>query len=488
MTALYRLSALKINEMFKKGEISALSIAQYFLKRIAKHDPSIGSFLKVLETEVLLKAEELDRKRKKGLFCGKLAAIPIAIKDNMHIRGQITTCGSKFLTSYKAPFDATAVRLLEEEGALLIGKTNLDEFAMGSSTEHSAFFPANNPWNLETVPGGSSGGSAAAVAARLCPMATGSDTGGSIRQPASFCGVVGFKPSYGRVSRYGLVAFGSSLDQIGPITTTVEDAALMMEVIGRHCPNDAMCLDFPQESYEMNRDCKEIVLGIPTQFLEGLNEEVSANFYSAVDIFKSLGIKMIEIDLQILKYSIPVYYVLSTAEASTNLARFDGIRYGNRSPNAKTLDEIYDFSRKEGFGPEVKQRIMLGTYVLSAGFQDAYYKKAQKVRSLMIQAFDKAFESCDAVLLPTAPSGAFAKGAIHDPLEMYLQDLFTISANLAGLPAVSVPSGFTKANLPLGIQIIGPQLCDVSVLQIAHAFENLSPYTKIPPIFDDEAP
>ena len=483
----YRFSALEIREMFEKGEASAVSIANHFLARIAKHDPSIKAFLKVLETEVILKAEALDRKKKMGLPCGKLAAVPVAIKDNMHIKGQLTTCASKFLTNYKAPFNATAIHLLEEEGALLIGKTNLDEFAMGSSTENSAFFSTNNPWNLDVVPGGSSGGSSAAVAARLCPIATGSDTGGSIRQPASFCGVVGFKPTYGRVSRYGLVAFGSSLDQIGPITTTIADAALTMEVIGRHCPYDATCLDLPPETYLLRKELQDVVIGIPTQFLEGLTPEIEANFLAAVDLFRTLGAKTMEIDLSILKHSLPVYYILATAEASTNLARFDGIRYGVRSSGAKTLEEVYDFSRKEGFGPEVKQRIMLGTYVLSAGYQDAYYRKAQKVRTLMINAFDKAFEACDAVLIPTAPSGAFRKGAIHDPVEMYLQDLFTISANLAGLPAVSIPSGFTKENLPLGIQVLGPQLCDVAVLQIANAYEQASRFGKIPPLFDDGA-
>ena len=485
MKPLHHCSALELRERFVSGETSAVAIAEHFLKRVEKHDPSVRAFITVLGPQMLMHAEALDRKRAHNQPLGRLAAVPIAIKDNMHIAGEITTCGSKFLKNYRAPFSATAIRLMHEEDALFIGKTNLDEFAMGSSTENSAFFPSHNPWNLPSVPGGSSGGSAAAVAARLALMATGSDTGGSIRQPASFCGLVGFKPTYGRVSRSGLVAFGSSLDQIGPMTTTVADAALMMEVIGKSCPNDATCLDLPPEQYLLKKNLEAITIGVPTRFLATLKPEIQANFLSAVDLFRALGAKTVEVDLDLLQHSIAVYYILATAEASTNLARFDGIRYGARSPHAKTLEEIYDASRKEGFGPEVKKRIMLGTYVLSSGFQDAYYKKAQKVRTLVLDAFERAYEICDAVLLPTTPSGAFARGAIHDPIEMYLQDVFTISANLAGLPAVSVPSGFTKEKLPLGLQIIGPQLGDASVLQYAYAYEQASRFAHIPPLFID---
>ncbi|MDE3056248.1 MAG: Asp-tRNA(Asn)/Glu-tRNA(Gln) amidotransferase subunit GatA [Verrucomicrobiota bacterium] len=483
----YRLSAREIRDLFIAGEATAVSIAEHFLARIAKHDPSLGAFLEVFTEETLLQAEALDRKRKRGDKLGRLAAVPVAIKDNMHIARQITTCASRFLQNYRAPFDSTVVRLMAAEDALFVGKTNLDEFAMGSSTENSAFFSTSNPWNLETVPGGSSGGSAAAVAARLCPIATGSDTGGSIRQPASLCGVVGFKPTYGRVSRYGLVAFGSSLDQIGPITTNVSDAALAMEIIGHPCSCDATCLELPPEQYMLKKEIGKIRLGVPSSFLEKMNDEVKANFFASVDILRKLGAEVIEVDLKILTNSIPVYYILSTAEASTNLARFDGIRYGERSSAAKTLEEIYDFSRKEGFGAEVKQRILLGTYVLSAGFQDAYYRKAQKVRTLIIQAFENAFSSCDLVLFPTASSGAFRKGAIHDPLEMYLQDLFTVPANLAGLPALSLPSGFTKDGLPLGLQIVGPQLADVSVMQVGYAYEQATSNTKVPPLFEEGA-
>jgi aspartyl-tRNA(Asn)/glutamyl-tRNA(Gln) amidotransferase subunit A len=405
----------------------------------------------------------------------------VAIKDNMHIAGELTTCASKILSNYRAPFDATAVRLLEEEDALLIGKTNLDEFAMGSTTGHSAFFPTYNPWDLARVPGGSSGGSAAAVAARTALVATGSDTGGSIRLPASFCGLVGFKPTYGRVSRYGLVAFGSSLDQIGPLTTTVADAALVMEVIGRHCSHDATSLDFPAESYLLSPEMPSGVrFGVPFQFLQNLSPEVKNSFEGAIAVMRRLGAEIIDVDLSICRHAVSVYYILSAAELSTNLARFDGIRYGVRAKEAKTLEEVYSLSRQEGLGREVKRRIMLGTFVLSAGYQDAYYKKAQKVRTHFIEAFEKAFAQCDAILLPTAPSAAFPLDAYSDPLQIYLQDLFTIPANLAGLPAVSLPAGYDTVRLPLGLQILGPQMCDVSVLQYAYAYEQATRHAAIP--------
>lgn len=481
MKNLHHLSATALRDAFLKGEVSATEIAEHFLKRIAKHNPKLQAFLSVFESQAMMKAEALDRKRTHNKPLGKMAAIPVAIKDNMHIEGEITTCGSKFLKNYKALFDATAVRLMEQEDALFLGKTNLDEFAMGSSTEHSAYFPTHNPWNLKCVPGGSSGGSAAAVAARLSLIATGTDTGGSIRQPAAFCGIVGFKPTYGRVSRYGLVAFGSSLDQIGPMTTCVADAALTMEVIGRNCPHDATCLDLPPEIYHLEKSLNKVQFGVPWKFLDQLSPDAKKNFLQAIDVMKEKGAKIIDVNLDILKYSIAVYYILATAEASTNLARFDGIRYGVRSQDAETLDDIYDLSRNEGFGTEVKRRIMLGTFVLSSGYKDAYYKKAQQVRTLMIEAFESVFSNCDAILLPTAPSGSFQSGSIKDPVQLYLQDIYTISANLAGLPAISVPSGYDTNEMPLGLQIIGPQLCDVPVLQYAYAFEQATQHLKIPP-------
>lgn len=481
MKPLHHLSAIELRNAFIKGEVTAVKIVETFLKRIANHNEKLGSFLHVLGPRALLKAEALDKKRAHHQPLGKMAAIPVAIKDNTHIDGEITTCGSKFLRNYKAPFSATAVHLLEQEDALIIGKTNMDEFAMGSSNENSAYFPAKNPWNLNCVPGGSSGGSANAVAARLTLIGTGSDTGGSIRQPAAFCGVVGYKPTYGRVSRYGLVAFGSSLDQIGPFAPTVADAALTMEVIGRHCLHDATSLDLPAETYTLSPKLeKETTIGVPWQFLSSLNPEVRENFNESVEVMKSLGANVVEINLDVLKYSIAAYYVIATAEASTNLARFDGIRYGIRSKNAKTLDEIYEYSRKEGFGKEVKKRIMLGTYVLSAGFQDAYYKKAQKVRTLILDAFDAAFGKCDVVMMPVTTSGAFEKGSIQDPVAMYLQDIFTVPANLAGVPAISVPSGYDKKGMPLGVQFTGPQMCDVALMQVAYAYEQASKHCRIP--------
>ena len=483
MKNLHHFSATELRNSFLKGEIKAVEIAEHFLKRIEQSNKKLGAFLTVLGERALLKAELLDHKKAKNLPLGKLAGVPISIKDNTHIAGEITTCGSKFLSNYRAPFDATVTKLLEQEDALILGKTNLDEFAMGSSNENSAYYPVQNPWNEKCVAGGSSGGSAASVSARLALLSTGSDTGGSIRLPAGFCGIVGYKPTYGRVSRYGLVAYGSSRDQIGPFATNVEDIALSMEVIGRHCEHDATSLDFPAEDYKLNRDLKDVTIGIPYSLLEGLTEETRANFDQTIEVFKSLGVKIIDVDLSILKYSIATYYILATAEASTNLARFDGIRYGNRSKTAQTLEEVYEFSRKEGFGTEVKRRILLGSYVLSAGFQDAYYKKAQKVRTLMMDAYDKAFNECDVIITPVCAHGAFETGAVLDPLQMYLQDIFTIPANLAGLPSISVPSGYDKRGMPLSLQMTGPQLCDVELIQYAYAYEQATKHAKIPEAF-----
>jgi aspartyl-tRNA(Asn)/glutamyl-tRNA(Gln) amidotransferase subunit A len=483
---IHKLTAIKLREAFLKGEITAATIAEHFLNRIKTHNEELGAFLSVLAEKTLLKAEHLDHKRKTNQPLGKLAGVPIAIKDNMHIKGEITSCASQFLRNYKAPFDATAVRHLEDEDALLIGKTNLDEFAMGVSNENSSFFPALNPWDLNRVAGGSSGGSASAVASRLSLLATGSDTGGSIRLPASFCGVVGYKPTYGRVSRYGLVAFGSSLDQIGPFATSVEDIALTMEIIGVHCPNDATSLDLPQESYTKRLDLKGVKFGVPRHFLEGLNEEASKNFEESLIALKNLGAEIIDINLDICKYSVAVYQIIANAEASTNLARFDGIRYGIRSKEAKTLEEVYGHSRDIGFGAEVKRRILLGTFVLSAGFQDAYYKKAQKVRTLIIDAIDSAFNECDAIVTPVAPGSAFEKGSLQDLLDLYLLDLFTIPANLAGLPSISVPSGYDSNNMPLGLLISAPQMCDVLLIDYAYAYEQATKHIRIPEAYAGE--
>lgn len=481
--SIHTLSAITLRDKFIKGELSAVEIVQAFLKRIEQLDNQVGAFLTVFPERAIEKAKALDAKRAAGQPLGKLAAVPIALKDNIHVKGELTTCASQFLTNYRAPFNSTVTQLLEAEDAIIIGKTNMDEFAMGSSTENSSVKKTHNPWNLKCSPGGSSGGSAAAVAARLCPIAFGSDTGGSIRQPASFCGIVGFKPTYGRVSRFGLVAFGSSLDQIGPLANNIPDTALAMEVIGRHCERDSTSLSEAPEAYlsKFTNDIKGMKIGVPWQFLEGLEAETKQLFMQSLEELKKLGAEIVDVDLSILKYSIAVYYILATAEASTNLARFDGIRYGRRSPRAQTLDEVYEFSKEEGFGPEVKRRILLGTYVLSSGFQDAYYKKAQKVRTLMIQSYKEAFKKCDLVATPVSPFGAFEIGAIKDPLQMYLADIYTIAANLTGLPAVSVPCGFTKDKKPVGLQLTGPQKCDVRVLQAANAFEKATEYHKAMP-------
>ena len=479
---MYTLSAIELRDKFLKGEFTAEAIIDTFLKRIEKYDPQIGSFLCVFKESSMKRAKELDEKQKSGKKMGRLAGIPIAIKDNIHVKGEITTCASKFLVNYKAPFDATVIRLLEEEDAIIIGKTNLDEFAMGSSTENSAIQKTYNPWDLKCTPGGSSGGSAAAVAARLCPLALGSDTGGSVRLPGSFCGIVGFKPTYGRVSRYGLVAYGSSLDQIGAFATRTADAALLMEVIGKHCEKDSTSYDLPSDSYLDNfkDNIKGMKIGVPWKFLEGLAPEPKEVFQKAMEKFKALGAEIIDVDLSILKYSIAVYYILATAEASTNLARFDGIRYGVRAPEAKTLDEVYDLSKEQGFGSEVKRRILLGTYVLSSGYKDAYYQKAQKVRGLIIRRFEEIFKVCDLVATPTSPFTAFEIGAIKDPLQMYLEDIYTIGSNLAGLPAISIPEGFAKDGKPLGLQLIGPQRLDGRVLMAADVFEKATDYVAIP--------
>ena len=478
---MHTLSARALSEQFVQGKVSAVAIVQFFLDRIHKYDGQIGAFLKVYDERALAKAKALDAKRASGQKLGKLAGIPIAIKDNIHVKGEICTSGSKFLENYRAPFNATVTRLLEDEDAIIIGKTNCDEFAMGSSTENSAFQKTYNPWNLKCTPGGSSGGSAAAVAARLCPVALGSDTGGSIRQPASLCGIVGFKPTYGRVSRYGLVAYASSLDQIGPLATSTADAGLIMEVIGRHCEKDSTSLAENTEDYlgKMDGNLKGVKVGVPWQFLKDLAPEPRAIFEKSLETLKGLGAEVIDVDLSILKYSLAIYYILATAEASTNLARFDGIRYGLRSAKAKTLDEVYELSKEEGFGPEVKRRILLGTFVLSAGYQDAYYKKAQKVRTLTIQQYKEAFQKCDIVATPVSPFAAFEIGAIKDPLQMYLEDIYTIGINLAGLPAISVPAGFTaKDHKPIGLQLVGPQKGDTRVCQIADAFEKATKFNE----------
>jgi aspartyl-tRNA(Asn)/glutamyl-tRNA(Gln) amidotransferase subunit A len=487
---MYKLRAIDLHKKFCSGELSATEIASYFLKRIDTFDQEVGSFLEVFHTRVIEQAKALDEKRARGEKLGRLAGVPIGIKDNIHVKGETTTCASKFLTNYKAPFNATVTELIEKEDGIILGKLNMDEFAMGSSTENSALKKTRNPWNLECVPGGSSGGSTAAVAARLCPLTLGTDTGGSVRQPASFCGVVGFKPTYGRVSRFGLVAFGSSLDQIGPIGTCSEDIGMLMEVLGKHDRHDATSIPDPASDYHFDpqHSLEGKKLGVPYKFLEGLNSEAAKCYEDSLKVMQKLGCELVDIDLSILKYAISTYYILATAEASTNLARFDGIRYGVRAPG-KTLEEIYTQSRTQGFGHEVKMRILLGTYVLSSTFQEAFYKKAMKVRAKLIEQFDKVFQQCDLIATPVSPIACFPAGAIQDPLEMYLQDIYTIGVNLAKLPAISTPSGFNSEGKPFGFQLIGPRRSDVAVCQAAYAHEREVPFSQhIPPYFDKEAP
>ncbi|MCE5294896.1 MAG: Asp-tRNA(Asn)/Glu-tRNA(Gln) amidotransferase subunit GatA [Chlamydiales bacterium] len=471
-------SAEKLHKDFLSGALSAQEIITSFFDRIEQYEPQVDSFLSLSKERAMTKAKELDAKRANKEPLGKLAGVPVSIKDNISVTGEPCTCGSKILAGYKAPFNATAIDLIEKEDAIIIGKTNCDEFAMGSSTEHSAYKQTKNPWNLKCTPGGSSGGSAASVAARFCPVSLGSDTGGSVRQPGALCGIAAFKPTYGRISRYGLVAYGSSLDQIGPFGTCVEDIAMMMEVLGQHCSKDSTSVQQGPEEYmeAIKAPIKGLTIGVPWQFLKDLQPEAMKNFQDSMKVLESLGCTIKEVDLSILKYSLPTYYILATAEASTNLARYDGIRYGLRSKEAKSLEQVYDFTREEGFGAEVKRRIILGTFVLSSGYKDAYYKKAQKVRALIIKKYEDAFKDCDIIATPVTPNPCFELGSIQDPLQMYLEDIYTIGINLAGLPAMSVPSGFTQDKKPLGLQLIGPQMGDVLVTRAAYNFQQATNY------------
>ncbi len=427
-------------------------------------------------------AKKLDEKLKNGETLGPLAGVPIAIKDNIHVKGEPSTAGSKILKGYIAPFAATACERLEKAGVIFVGKTNCDEFGMGSSTENSGYQITKNPWDLKAVPGGSSGGSAAAVAARMVPIALGSDTGGSVRQPASFCGILGLKPTYGKVSRYGLIAYGSSLDTIGTFARSVEDLQLAMEVMAGPCEHDSTCLPEKGDSFlQSPLSLNGVKVGVPSRFLENLNPEAKSLFQNSVDKMKAQGAVIVDVDLDLLKYALPVYYILATAEASTNLARFDGIRFGHRSKNAKDLLQVYTQSREEGFGHEVKRRILLGTFVLSSGFQEAYYQKAQKVRTKILQMYAKAFSSCDFIATPTSPFSAFNIGAVQDPIQMYLEDLYTIGINLGGLPAISLPTSMTTAGKPMGLQLIAPFGQDSALLRASLALEKVSFFTSRDP-------
>ena len=482
MNELLKKSAAEQSKALKNKEISAVELTTAAFARIAEVDDKLGAFNSLTKETALETAKKVDEKIAKGEELPLLAGIPLALKDNMNLVGSKTTASSKILENFVSPFNATVTEKLLNNLVPIVGKANLDEFAMGSSNENSAFKKVHNPWDLNKVPGGSSGGSAASVSACEATLALGSDTGGSIRLPASFCGIVGMKPTYGRVSRYGLIAFASSLDQIGPFARTVEDAANLLEVISGHDPKDSTSLNLPVEHYaaDLNKSLKGRKIGIIKDLMtEGLEEDVEKAIQNAIDTYKSLGAEVVEISLPHLKYSIGIYYILATAECSSNLARFDGVKYGYRTPDAKNLMEMYTKTRAEGFGPEVKRRIMLGTYALSSGYYDAYYKKAQQMRALVTKDFVEAFQKVDALISPTCPNTAFELGAkASDPLQMYLTDIATISANLAGIPGMSIPAGFDKSGMPIGLQILAPQLKERDLFNVAYQFEQSHDYYK----------
>ena len=482
ITDILKKTAKEQRDALLKKEISSLELVNATYENIEKYDKTIGAYNSLCKEQALETAKTVDEKIAKGEEIPLLAGIPLALKDNINYKGYKTTASSKILENFVSPYDATVTEKLKENLIPVIGKANLDEFAMGSSNENSAFKPVRNPWNVNKVPGGSSGGSAAAVASYEAALALGSDTGGSIRLPASFCGIVGLKPTYGRVSRYGLIAFASSLDQIGPFGRSVEDVAMLLEAISGYDRWDSTSLNLPVPKYSKNldKDIKGLKIGyIKELFAEGIDEDVKKAVEAAIDTYKQLGAEIVEISLPLLKYSIGVYYIIATAEASSNLARFDGVKYGHRTENAKNLLEMYTKTRAEGFGDEVKRRIMLGTYALSSGYYDAYYKKAQQIRQLIKQDFDRAFEKADILLSPTCPNTAFDIGSkIEDPLSMYLTDIGTISANLAGIPGMSLPCGFDKEGMPVGLQLLSPALTEEKLLNAAYKFEQSTDYHK----------
>ena len=470
---LNRLTIEEVRGSVQQQKVSATTLAESHYAKIAKDDPQIGAFLTLSKDRALAQAERIDAMASRGEALPPLGGVPLAIKDVMVTQGVRTTAGSKILANYIPPYDATAVARLEAAGAVILGKTNCDEFAMGSSNENSAWHAVHNPRDFSRVPGGSSGGSAAAVAADMAVATLGSDTGGSIRQPASFCGVVGLMPTYGRVSRYGLIAFASSLDHIGPLTRTVEDAAILLRTIAGRDPLDSTSADVPVPDYpaELQKPVRGLKLGVAKEYFgEGLDREVRAAVEAAIQKLASLGCDIVPVSLPHTEYAIPTYYIVATAEASSNLARFDGVRYGYRAAGARTLADMYRKTRDRGFGTEVKRRIMLGTYALSAGYYDAYYLKAQKVRTLLTRDFEEAFKQVDAIVTPTCPTAAFKLGEkVDDPLAMYLADIYTVTADLAGIPGISVPCGVTSENLPIGLQILGRHFDEATVLRIGSA-------------------
>ena len=487
MESILTKSAVEQSKAILNKEISAEELTTASINRIKETDEKIGAFNSLTEDTAINTAKKVDEMLAKGEQLPLLAGVPLALKDNMNLIGSKTTASSKILENFVSPYNATVTEKLLNNYIPIVGKANLDEFAMGSSNENSAFKKVHNPWNLNKVPGGSSGGSAAAVAACQTALSLGSDTGGSIRLPASFCGIVGMKPTYGRVSRYGLIAFASSLDQIGPFARTVEDTAALLEVISGYDYHDSTSLNLPVEKYTegLNKDIKGLKVGVIKElYEEGIAPDVLKAVDNAIETFKSLGAEIKMISLKNLKYSIGVYYILATAECSSNLARFDGVRYGHRTQNPQNLMELYCKSRAEGFGPEVKRRIMLGTYALSSGYYDAYYKKAQQMRKLIYNDFLEAFKEVDVLISPTCPNTAFDIGSkTEDPLEMYLTDIGTITANLAGIPGISVPAGFDKDNMPIGLQILAPQLQEAKLLNFAYQFEKQNDFeNKVPMI------
>ncbi len=483
MTDLTDLTIKDAQSLLHKGEITSVELTRAFLDRIAGIDDTLQAFLLVTADQALDQAQQSDERRAQGEY-NPLLGVPLAYKDVLCTKGIATTCGSKILEGYRPPYSAFAVEKLDALGAVMLGKTNCDEFAMGSSTENSAYQVTHNPWDIERVPGGSSGGSAAAVAGRLAPGALGTDTGGSIRQPASLCGCVGLKPSYGRVSRYGLVAYASSLDQIGPMARTVEDAALILNAIAGYDPHDSTSMDLPVPDYTaaLIPDLKGVRVGVPKEyFVEGMQPAVEEIVRAAIDQMAALGAEVKEVSLPHTDMSLPVYYLIAPAEASANLARFEGQRYGPRI-SAGSMWDTYKQTRGEGFGPEVKRRIMLGTYALSTGYYDAYYLKSQKVRTLIKQDYDRAFEEVDVIACPVSPTTAFKIGErVDDPLQMYLSDVLTLAVNLSGICGVSVPCGFDGDDLPVGLQLLGPAFSEERILHAAYAYEQSTEWhTRVP--------
>ena len=471
----------------RNGDFSSEELTRAYLDRIARHDDSLNSFITVSEEEALQQASAADQRLKAG-DSAPLTGIPVAQKDIFCSDGVLTTCGSRMLENFVAPYNATVIEKFNAAGAVMLGKTNMDEFAMGSSNETSYYGPVRNPWNTDTVPGGSSGGSAAAVAARLAPAATGTDTGGSIRQPAGLCGITGLKPTYGRVSRYGMIAFASSLDQGGPLAQTAEDAAILLGTMAGFDTRDSTSIDqaVPDYTASLNDGIKSLKIGLPKEYFnEGLDAEVGKAVEAAIAEYKKLGAKIVDISLPNSHLAVPAYYVVAPAECSSNLSRFDGVRFGHRCGTPKDLEDLYKRSRGEGFGPEVKRRIMIGTYALSAGYYDAYYLKAQKVRRLISEDFKQAFEKVDVIMGPTSPTAAFKLGEKKDdPITMYLSDIYTIAVNLAGLPGMSIPAGFVK-QMPVGLQIIGNYFDEARLINVAHQYQQVTDWhNRIPAGFE----